>query len=137
MRRSIASILEEVANEKDRKGKIEALRKHDSPSLRTILQFALDPSVEWLLPEGKPHYMPIHDDADVEGRLYYEARKLYLYVKGGNDNLSPEKRERLFIQTLESIDPDDAELLCSVKDKKIPYKGITPKLVTEAFPGLF
>ena len=43
----------------------------------------------------------------------------------------------MFIQTLESIDPEDAELLCSIKDKKIPYKGITSKLVTEAYPGLF
>jgi hypothetical protein len=26
--------------------------------------------------------------------------------------------------------------MCSVKDKKIPYKGITANLVNTAFPGL-
>lgn len=136
MKRSIASMLKEVSEEKSRDGKIVALRNFDSPSMRLILKYTFDPKIEWLLPEGKPPYRPVHDDADVEGRLYYEARKLYLYVKGGNDNLQPKKREQLFIQTLESVDPDDAELLCSIKDKKIPYKGITKKLVQEAFPEL-
>jgi hypothetical protein len=42
----------------------------------------------------------------------------------------------MFIQILESIDPEDAKLLLAVKDKRIPYNGITQKLVKEAFPNL-
>jgi len=38
---------------------------------------------------------------------------------------------------LESIHPEDAKLMLSVKDKKLPYKGITTKLVQEAFPERF
>jgi hypothetical protein len=37
---------------------------------------------------------------------------------------------------LEALDPDDAELLLSIKDKKMPYKGITYDLVASTFPGL-
>ena len=57
-------------------------------------------------------------------------------MEGGNPNLKPLRREFLFIQLLESIDSEDAKLLLSVKDKKLPFKGITEKIVRQAFPDL-
>ena len=42
----------------------------------------------------------------------------------------------LFIEMLESVAPADAKLLCAIKEKKLPWKGITPEIVNEAFPGL-
>ena len=68
--------------------------------------------------------------------LYQEARRLYLFLEGGNDNLTALRREQLFISFIESIDKEDAKLMLAAKDKKIPYKGITAKLVNTAFPGL-
>jgi hypothetical protein len=73
---------------------------------------------------------------DQEGRLYAELRRLYLFIEGGNPSLTKVKREYLFIQLLESIDKQDAELLVAVKDKKLPYKGLTASVVKKAFPGL-
>jgi hypothetical protein len=46
------------------------------------------------------------------------------------------RREYLFIQLLESLAPTEAALLEAVKDKKIPYKGMTQNFVEEVFPGL-
>ena len=46
------------------------------------------------------------------------------------------KRERLFIGILESIHPQDAELVLKMVEKKMPAKGLTRKIVEEAFPGL-
>jgi hypothetical protein len=40
----------------------------------------------------------------------------------------------LFIQLIESIDKNDSIILCSVKDKKLPFKKLTKKLVKKAFP---
>ena len=68
--------------------------------------------------------------------LYSVVRKLYLFIEGGNPNLTKMKREQLFINLLESIDKDDAELLVSIKDKKMPYKLITRKFVEKVYPGL-
>jgi hypothetical protein len=68
--------------------------------------------------------------------LYQEQRRLYLFIAGGHPDLSQLRRETLFIQVLESIPPEEAELLLAVKDKKLPYKGITKEIVQEAFPGL-
>jgi hypothetical protein len=64
-----------------------------------------------------------------------EARKLYLFVNGRGNNLNRTKLENLFIQILESVAPKDAELLCMVKERKLP-KGITPSLIEEVWPGL-
>lgn len=135
MKLGVAEILEKVSKISRRSDKVAELRKHDNFALRTILQGAYDPRVVWLLPEGTPPFKR-NELVDLESVLYAEARKLYLFVEGGNQQLKPLRRETLFIELLESLAPADADLLCAVKDKKIPYKGITPQLVREAFPGL-
>jgi hypothetical protein len=58
-------------------------------------------------------------------------------VKGGPaDKMLPVKRERIFINVLESVHPKDAELLIKMINKESLGKSITKKLVQEAFPGL-
>jgi len=137
MKQGIAEILEQISKIPRKVDKLAALRTHaNNSTLLTILQGAFDPRIEWLLPEGVPPFKK-NDLVDLEGVLYSEARKLYLFVKGGNDNLKPLRREALFIEFIESLAPADADLLCAIKDKKMPYKGITQQLVKEAFPGLF
>lgn len=135
MKLGIAEILENCTKLESRNEKIEYLRKNDSQTLRAIFQGAFDPGIVWALPEGAPPYKPC-EFFDQEGRLYQETRRLYLFLKDGNPNLTALKRESLFIALLESIAPADAKLLVEVKDKKMPFKGITVKLVQEAFPGL-
>ena len=46
------------------------------------------------------------------------------------------RREQLFIQLLESVHPCEVKVLIGMKDRKLPYKGVTRKLVAEAFPNL-
>lgn len=136
MRLSVSEVLSNTTKITTTQGKVDYLRQNDSPALRTLLQWALDPRVEWLLPLGTPPYKPT-EAVDQHGRLAQELRMLQYFVKGsGAPEIPNMRRETLFIQLLESIEPADAALLCSVKDKKIPYKGITPKLVNAAFPGL-
>lgn len=128
-------MLEQASTIKGTEEKINFLRNNNSPALQIILKYAYDPSIVWDLPEGAPPYTPCPYPAQ-EMRLMAEARRLYLFVKGGNPNLTKIKRESLYIELLESVHPSDAVLLNAVKDKKIPYKGITAKLVKEAFPDL-
>lgn len=134
-RRSIYELLEEVSKCKKTEEKIQKLRQVDNAALRVILKYAFDPAIKFALPTGAPPYKPC-EFLDQEARLYTEARRLYLFCEGGNPNLSKVKREMLFIQLIESIDKNDAVLLNHVKDKKLPFKGITAKIINEAFPGL-
>ena len=131
----IAEILKMVSEQKTTEDKVRKLQELNTPVLQQVLRYALDPSIKWKLPEGEPPYNPSPYD-DTQAMLYQEARRMYLFIEGGNDNLTPLRREQLFISFLESIDKDDAKLMIDAKDKKIPYKGITAKLVNTAFPGL-
>ncbi len=133
---SISEILEKCSKISSTKEKVEWLQRNDSMPLRVILQYALDPRIEWLLPKGSPPYKP-NDLPDQEARLFHEIRKVQYFVNiSQQESIHPIKRETMFIEFLENLCPKDAALMCSVKDKKIPYKGITSNLVNQAFPGI-
>jgi hypothetical protein len=135
----ISEIIKLASEQKTKEEKVAVLRNNNSSALQTVLKFALDPTVKWALPPGEPPYKPI-PYLDQQSMLYSEARRLYLFIEGGNPNLTPIKRESLFIGLLESIDPEDAKLLVSIKDKKLPsygpFKGLSAATINEAFPGL-
>lgn len=135
MKLMISEILKQCGEISQRQKKIEFLRNNASPTLLSILKHTYDPNIKFLLPEGPVPYTP-SNVIENHGMLYSEARKLYLFVEGGHPTLTQIKRETLFIQLLESVHPEDAKLLESVKDKKLPFKGVTKKLVQEAFEGL-
>jgi hypothetical protein len=46
------------------------------------------------------------------------------------------RRETKFIQLLESIHAEDAIIVLNMVAKKAPVKGLTKKIVEEAFPNL-
>ena len=131
---TIAKILKNASEIKDFQERKEYLLKNDSNALRAILKCAYDKKLKFLLPEGKVPYKPSEFDR-LEGRIHQEVKKFYLYLEGGA-NIVQLKREQLFIDMMESIDPEDAELLVHIKDKKMPYKGITKTLVERTYPGL-
>lgn len=135
-RKSISWILEFTSKLPNEEEQIKCLQANDSEAIKTILRGAFDPNIEWLLPEGSPPYEPCKY-SNIDNMLYSEIRRLYLFVKGGNDNLTTLKRESMFIDVLQSITPQDAELLVAIKDKKLPYPGLTAETVLKAFPGLF
>lgn len=131
----VAETLEKIAKMKSKKEKVEALRASDSFAIRTVLRGALDPRIKWILPEGTPPYKP-NDLVDLENVFIRECRKLMYFVEGPAPNVKQIRRETMFIELLESVAPADATLLCSIKEKKLPWKGITVALVQEAFPDL-
>jgi len=114
---------------------VKCLQANDVDAIKIILKACFDPNIEFLLPEGEPPYTPTDLD-DQENMLYRESRKLHHFIRGGNDNLPQIKREKMFIDLLESVTPEDAKLLVSIKDKKLPY-SISPSTVLKAYPGLF
>jgi hypothetical protein len=46
------------------------------------------------------------------------------------------RREAMFVGLLERLDPQDAEMMIAIKDKKLSYKGLTYKLVKDTWPDL-
>lgn len=136
MKKSIYNILKECSEPKSVNDRVALLQKNGIPIVKQILKYAYDPAIEFDLPEGNPPYKPC-EYLDQEGRLYSEARKLYLFVKGTNPTMPKFKREMLFIQFIEGIDKDDALLILAVKDKKLPFKSLSAEVVKKAFPDIF
>ena len=135
MPKAIFEILEEAQAKKTEKARVEYLSQYkDNTVLKDVLAGAFHPGVTWLLPEGEPPYREC-DPVNAEGFLYQEARRFYIFAQGGPD-MSNLKRESLFIELLESVHPKDAKILLAMKDRKLPYKGITPDIVKKAIPGL-
>ena len=135
----ISEILRKVSNAKTKKEKVELLQKHNTPALRQLLIWNFDESVISMVPEGQVPYTP--NDAPTgtdHTRLEQEYRGFYRFVKGGADKLPSLKRESLFVQLLEGLSAEEAELLCLVKDGSLTskYKRITKAVVSEAFPQI-
>lgn len=129
--------LEQVAKQKTKKDKIATLQKFAGSNIAIpiILDLTFNPSWKWLLPEGDPPYNPSTPEQDLQAVLKKDSRKLMYFIntKEGN-SLKPLRRETMYIEFLESVDPDDAKLLLSIKNGKLPFNGFTKKLVKEAFP---
>ena len=136
MNLSIYEMLENVQKEKTKPKRIAKLREYgDQKPLLTILDFTFDPGWQWLLPEGAPPYNPSPKEADLQHMLKSEYRKLQYVVNTAQGKaMKPLRRETMFIELLEMIDFNDARLLLAAKEKTLPFKAITKKLVMEAFP---
>ena len=132
----VSEIFTKINNAKDKPKKIEVLRQYDSPGMRMILKGAFDPKIEWDLPEGTPPYIANEAPAGTEHTyLEVEAKRLYNFAVGGNDQLNKIRKETLFIQMLEGLHASEAKVLIDVKNKSLnkTYKGLTSDMVKEAF----
>jgi hypothetical protein len=126
-----------VAKQRTKAGKIKALREYGSKPLHFFLMHVLHPDVKFLLPEGDMPdgtYVP-NPTGDSQNMMEAKSRELYLFIEGHPQSatIPQNRREHLWVQMLESVDPKDAELLIKAKDKKLPFKGITLDLVNEAY----
>jgi len=132
----VFEVVEMASKAKSRQEKINMLRKHESWALKDILRGTFDEVVQWNLPGGKVPYEPCEEKA-IPSNLLKQNIQFKYFVKGGpGDKLPALKRESMFVRLVESIHPKDAELVCKMINKQQPAKGITKKLVEEAFPNL-
>jgi len=131
-----SEILSKLGKIKSKKDKVAHLREYNSDSLRMIIKSSFDPKIKWALPAGEVPYRANEAPEGTEhGMLSYEARKLYHYIEGGNPTLSQNKRELMFVQLLENLHPDEADIIVAAKDKVLhqKYKGLSKNVVMEAF----
>lgn len=135
MKLSIAEILLKASKLSNKEDIINYLRQNYSSAFGDILKYTYDLRYVWDLPNGSPKFVKSKFD---ESMLYNEVKKMYLFFRGGNPNLTQIKRETLFINFLEKISPIESDLILYIKDnRKLPYENLTFELMNECFPGLF
>jgi hypothetical protein len=132
----ISEIFTKVNNAKDKSKKIAVLREYETTSLKQLLKGAFDPNIVWDLPAGDPPFIPNEAPAGTEHSLLEnETRKLWHFVKGADNQTNKLQKENMFIQMLEGLHVDEAQVLLDVKNKRLnkSYKGLTEAVVLEAF----
>ena len=134
----LTEILQKVSSAKTKKEKIDLLQQYNSQGLRSLLIINFDDSLEFLLPEGEVPFTPNDAPAGTEHtRLTQEYRGLYRFFKGGDSSLKSMRREQLFVQLLEGLHKDEAEMLVLACNKELQSKyRITKQAVSEAFPQI-
>jgi len=131
-------ILELASKQRAKAKKVEILQQYENDALKTIFIWNFDETVISVLPVGEVPFnkneVPVGTD---HTSLRREYKHLYNFVKGGNDGLSGLRRETMFIQMLEGLHPEEAEILCLCKDKNLADKyKISYDIVKQAFPDI-
>ena len=138
MNEGVAETLERISKIKAKADRIKELSKYQNDfPIKAILDMVYNPRIEFLLPETDPPYKPLEKENDAQNVLKADTRKLIYFINSdAGKGLRPFKREQIFIEMLEAVDPDDAKLLLQVKNKSLHFKGITKDVVAKAFPGI-
>ena len=132
----LSEVLKKVHNAKTKSKKIEILKEHDCDALRMIMKSSFDPNIEWVIPNGEVPFTANEAEEGTEHTvLRNEAKKLFNFIKGGNNAIAGFKRENMFIQMLEGLHISEAEIVIAAKDKSLHkvYKGLSDNVVKEAF----
>ena len=131
-----SEILDLVHKAKTKNKKVEILRNYNNDAFRMVIKASFDPNIVWVMPVGDVPFTPNDAPAGTEHtRLATEAKKLFRYIRGG-DNVTPQfKKEQMFIQLLEGLHESEAYLLIDAKNKVInkKYKGLNAATVCEAY----
>ena len=136
MKLFISEILTKVSKLKSKKEKVAWLKDQNTNGLRMVIKSSFDPKIKWLLPEGD---VPFTRNDAPEGTehtdLHMEANKIFHFLEGGNYDITQSKRETLFIQMLEGLQENDADVLVSAMNKSLhrKFKGLSDNVVKEAF----
>jgi len=145
-------VLDLVSKQRTKAKKIEVLKTYEDISLKIILIWNFDESVQSVLPPGDVPYSGYDDQntysgtlttkmqediramhetgsfsmgvSDQQGRttIRREVKNFYHFVKGGNDAMNNMRRESMFINILQGLHPLEAEIICLVKDGNLSDK---------------
>lgn len=136
----VFEILTELGKIKSEKNKVEWLKDNfsDHTPLQYILKFNYCASILSMLPEGQPPFNNEETDAPSKASLWQYLNVFPVFVRSPqSQKMKMVQIERVFIEMLEAVEKEEAELVCLAKDRKLEEKfDITRSIVDAAFPGL-
>ena len=97
-----SEILDKVHKAKTKEQKVKILRENNTDALRMFLKAAFDPKIKWVFPVGDVPYTPNDAPAGTEHTvLASEARKLWHFIEGADNQTKQHQKEAMFFQMLE------------------------------------
>jgi hypothetical protein len=111
---------------------ISNLRKE----FKVMFWYVYRSDVKFELPDGTPPFKAMETPENMgHNRLPKELRKFEYLISTAKMNQI--RREKIFIEILEAVSPEEAKLVVQIKEKKLPYKGVNRKLIEDALPEVF
>lgn len=136
----VFEILNEVSAVKSDALKIELLQTKysDHTPLLRVLKMNFCDTIISTLPEGAPPLNREKIDGPSKASLWSYIKHFPIFVRSGaSANMRPLQIERIFIEMLEAIDVEEADMFLLAKDKQLTNKwNISLEVVREAFPNL-
>ena len=132
----LSEVLDRVHKAKTKAQKIKVLQENDTEALRMIIKSSFDPKIKWAMPEGAVPYKPNDaPDGTEHTLLAQEAKRLWHFIEGADNQTPRAQKENMYIQMLEGLHRDEAEVLVFAKDKILhqKYKGLSHEVVKTAF----
>ena len=134
MSKYLFEVMQEVAKAKKKTDKVSILKQNETWALKDIIRGSMDKTVKWSLPDGEPPYTPA-ESHNHPTDLRRQNVKFKYFVQGMFMDTPKFKKERMFLEMIEGVHPEDAKLVIGMINKETP-KGITRAVVEEAYPGL-
>lgn len=137
--KNLYEIFDEFQKASKKDEKIAVLRNNNCYALECVLRGAFHPEIKYVFDEV-PQYKA--SDAPIGlgySSIHQELDRVYLF-EVNNPRVAPaltfERKKYILAQMLESLEGREAEIFAGMLVKKLPVKGLTYKIVAEAFPGL-
>lgn len=130
--------LDAISKAKTEEEQLTLLKKYGAiPPLSFLLSMNYNKTVVFDLPEGMPPYKrdeSIHPD--LFAPLGSQIRRMLVCLKSRAE-VPKWKKEGVFIEILEAINPAEADILVFCKDRALTelYPAITAELVAKVFPS--
>lgn len=133
----IPEIFNMISSAKTHLEKVKVLKENRNPMVDLLLELAFSKDIVINLPEGKPPITLTGEANLFNAYLLYSNRKtIEMFINDNSSHIPEVKREQLFIDLLENLDPSEADLLCEIKDKNLTsYPGITKKVIEKVYPN--
>ena len=136
----VYEILEELdsCTTKQRKVDLINTKYNNHTPLQYVLRWNFDRSIKSLLPEGEPPFDKERKDGDSPQALWSYLKMFPNFVDSAQGRQLPElKRENLFIEMLDALDLEEANVIVLAKDGKLEEKyDITIDVVNAAYPDI-
>lgn len=139
--RHVFECLKVIQEAKTEEEKIQLVKIHlaDNLPFKHLMMWGLLSRIKSILPDGPSPY--IKNDSDGDVAKIWEFLKMFPYFVESTRSLAMQKLkiERLYLDMMEAIPAEEAELVDNVKDKKpfADYPGVYPWLFYKADPETF
>jgi len=137
---NIYEIFDKFENCKTKEERISFLRENSVyPHFIQVLKNTFDPKIQYNVNKFPDNYIEPDTFPGIRfAGIESELRRAYLFEKGNPtaESLTPEKRNQLLVQLLESFEPREADFFVRMLTKNLKVPHLTFKLVKEAFPNL-